>query len=151
MHTPSSASSGRMRIHSCLSSTIPSSSSLQIIPFETSPLIFVFLMTNSGVRAAPIIATGTLIPGFTFGAPHTICTVSPCTDTWQRLSLSASGCFLTSRISPINTFSRWAPSLWMSSTSAVCMMSFWAVSSGELSSGKYDLRTLWETFIESCF
>jgi len=59
-------------IPSCLSSTSHSSSSLQIIPFDVSPLIFDFSITNPGLSSAPGSATGTIIPAETFGAPQII-------------------------------------------------------------------------------
>ena len=54
----------------------PISSSAQIIPSETSPLIFPFLILNgspsSGYKVVPIVATITFCPLATLEAPQTI-------------------------------------------------------------------------------
>ena len=69
------------------SSPSPSSSSAQIIPMLTSPRILPFLIVtgvgspvsrSGSISTVPTVATGTLCPAATLGAPHTIWTaVSP--------------------------------------------------------------------------
>ncbi len=75
----------------------PNSSSAQIIPWLSSPLIFPFFILKlsplSSYRIVPIVATGTFWPTATFGAPQTIC--KGCPDpksTVVIFNLSAFGC-----------------------------------------------------------
>ena len=52
--------------------SIPSSNNEHIIPFDSCPLIFPFLIVISPGSSAPTCATITFNPFLTFGAPHTI-------------------------------------------------------------------------------
>ena len=70
------ASSSKMMIPSC-SSEIPSSFSEQAIDDDSTPRIFARLILRSPGRVVPTVATATLSPARTLGAPHTICSASP--------------------------------------------------------------------------
>ena len=106
---PTGASTGKINRPST-----PSSMSISLpphsIPCDSTPRSLPFLMANglsspgAGGNLAPINATGALIPTATFGAPHTICRVSPVpTSTVVTRNLSASGCWVTVNTSPTTT------------------------------------------------
>ncbi len=109
------------------SSPSPNSSSAQIIPSETSPRIFPFLIvTGAGlepsragsISSVPTVATGTRCPAATLGAPQTIWTGSPSPrSTEQTRSRSALGCGRTSRTAPTTTPSSDGPLVAIPSTS----------------------------------
>ena len=95
----------------------PSSSIEHIIPKDSTPRSFPFLILNPFSLSPslwelatwpPSNTTGTLSPSFTFGAPVTICTSVPSssTCTWQTINLSASGCFSILLIFPTTILSR---------------------------------------------
>ena len=88
----------------------PISSSAQIIPSETSPLILVLLIVKEppflSNKVVPTTATATSCPAATLGAPQTIFRIVPFpTSTVVLLSLSAFGCF-----SQVKTFPTTIPS-----------------------------------------
>ena len=72
-----SASAGSTMIPSCEFPT-PISSSAHIIPSDSTPRILerlILKLSPSGeYRVVPTVATTTVCPAATFGAPHTICT-----------------------------------------------------------------------------
>ena len=71
---------------------IPISCNEQIIPSERSPRNFALLIFIPPGKRPPTVATMTLCPASTFGAPQTICTgASSPISTWHKLNLSASG------------------------------------------------------------
>ena len=83
----------------------PSSSSAQIIPSDTSPLIFDFFIVKDSsplYSSVPMVATVTFCPAETLGAPHTMCNNSSAPiSTVVMLNLSASGCLMQVFTSPI--------------------------------------------------
>ena len=104
MFVPTGASCGRMCRPFTPSSGSPSSSVEHNIPFDTTPRILVGLILKLPGNTAPGNEHGTLMPAFTFGAPHTICTNSPVpASTWVTFKRSASGCFSTDFTSAITT------------------------------------------------
>ena len=75
------------------------------MPSEVSPRIFDFLILSPPGSSAPTSASGTFIPAFTFGAPHTTLSGAPSpASTTQSESLSASGWRWTSSTWPTTTF-----------------------------------------------
>ena len=81
---------------------IPSSFSEQIIPFDTTPLIFAFLIVKFPLSSvAPGNATGTRMPGSTLLAPQTISTVLSPTSTLHKFRWSESSTLVTDNIFPI--------------------------------------------------
>ena len=108
---PSAAASGYISV------VEPNSSIEHIIPKESTPRSFPFLIFIP-FSAAPSLCvaatrppsntTGTLSPSLTFGAPVTICTSFPSSSicTWQITSLSASGCFSILLIFPTMILSK---------------------------------------------
>ena len=93
--TPNGALSGNSIKPSELSA-MPSSCSAHNIPNDSTPRSLAFLILkppgSSEGSTAPIFANGIFNPSRTLAAPHTIWNVSVPSVTWQRLSLSASGC-----------------------------------------------------------
>jgi hypothetical protein len=104
IHVSIGASLGNSSIPSCLSSINQSSSSEHIIHSDTSPLILVFEIINSGASLAQTVATGTFIQAFTFGAPQTIVKVFQQTSTVVQFNFSEFGCFSQVFTFQINTF-----------------------------------------------
>ncbi len=111
IYSPSSGASGYISLLE------PSSSIEHIIPNDSTPRSFPFLIRiPPGVFSPlwppatrpPSSTTGTMAPSNTFGAPVTICTVSPSslTCTWQITSLSASGWRKTLFTLPTTIFSK---------------------------------------------
>ena len=92
---PVSAFSSSTIIPSCEVPS-PSSSSAQIIPSETSPLILLFLIVKSSspeYNFVPTVATTTFCPTATLGAPQTTGSKMPFPiSTVVTLNLSAFGC-----------------------------------------------------------
>ena len=71
---------------------IPTSSSARIMPSDSTPRSLAFLSLTPPGITAPGRATATVWPSATFGAPQTICAVSPSPSaTMQTVSRSASG------------------------------------------------------------
>ena len=90
---PTTASSGSTIMPSWLL-PIPSSSSAQIIPKDSTPLIFDFLILKSPGSTVPIWAKSTFWPAATFGAPQTTVRGSPSpVDTFVMWRWSESGWF----------------------------------------------------------
>src|SRR5699024_12637499 len=87
MNTPSCRSLG------ICSSEKPSSSNEHIIPLDSTPLNFTFLILESPGKTAFGLATATYTFWRMCGAPHTICNVSEQISTLQTFNLSSSGCF----------------------------------------------------------
>jgi hypothetical protein len=116
---PTRASAGSTQMPWC-SSPSPSSRSEQIIPFDSCPRIFDFLIFKSPGKSVPPSATHTFCPDATFDAPHTIWMSSPVpTSTLHTESLSASGCFARSATKPTTVFERCGRNRSSPSTSAV--------------------------------
>src|ERR1700761_8103079 len=107
---PIGVSSGKIR-RPLWSSESFSSRAEHSMPWLSTPRSFDSLIANcappssAGGSCAPTSATGTLMPGATFGAPQTMFSVAPVpASTWQTLSLSASGCLTTSSTRPTTIF-----------------------------------------------
>ena len=89
---PTGASSGRTIMPSWLL-PIPSSSSAQIIPKDSTPRIFDFLILKSPGSTVPICAKSTFCPAATLGAPQTtVRSSSPPASTFVMWRWSESGC-----------------------------------------------------------
>ena len=124
MFAPTGASCGRMCKPFTPSSGRPSSSVEHNIPFDTTPRILVGLILKLPGNTAPGNEHGTLMPAFTFGAPHTICINSPVpASTWVTFKRSASGCFSTDFTSAITTPVNAGAAVSASSTSRPDMVS----------------------------
>ena len=67
------------------------------MPWLSSPRIFAAWMTSPFGMTVPTVASGTIMPSVTFGAPHTIRSSPRPSSTRHSLSLSAFGCFFASR------------------------------------------------------
>ena len=91
------------------SPAIPSSSSEQNIPLDTSPLNLPFLILVPSAKVDPWRATGTISCSFMLFAAVTIWILSVPISTWQILSFSASGCFTIWVIFPVTTLSIVSP------------------------------------------
>ncbi len=130
------------------SSPSPSSASEHIIPSETTPLIFAFLISNPPDSFAPTKATATFSPFLALGAPHTILSNSffP-TSTRQTVSLSALGCLTTCFIWPITISLKSCPKYWIASTPVPVISNFSAKAAGERSKSTYSLSQFKETLI----
>ena len=139
------------------SSPRPSSSSAQIIPKETSPRIFPFLMLTGArpepsragsISVVPTVATGTVWPAATFGAPQTIWTGSPSPrSTSQTRSRSAFGCGRTSLTWPTTTPSRSGAVDATPSTSRPAIVKRSASASGESPWATYSASQFVERFM----
>ena len=120
---PTGASSGRICRPSTPSSGKPSSLVEHSIPFDGTPRILVGLILKLPGKTAPGNEHGTLMPAFTFGAPHTICTNSPVpASTWVTFKRSASGCFSTDFTSATTTPLKAGAAVSISSTSKPAMV-----------------------------
>jgi len=73
------------------------------MPWLSSPRIFAALMTRPLGIVVPTVASGTIMPAATFGAPHTILSSPEPPSTRQSFSLSAFGCFSASSTRAITT------------------------------------------------
>ena len=137
----------------------PNSSSAQIMPCDTSPLILPSFMVNSlpseKYNLVPMVATATFCPFATLGAPHTILRGSPFPmSTFVKESLSASGCFSHDTTCPTTTPSRspfTPPISSMPSTSKPKSVKSPSISSGVLSMVIYCFNQLRDTFIYNYF
>ena len=85
------------------SSESPSSRAEHSMPNDSTPRSFALRISMPPGSFAPTVASGAFMPARAFGAPQTICTVASPVLTLQTLSVSASGCFSRSRISPTTT------------------------------------------------
>jgi len=80
---------------------IASSSSARIIPFDSIPRSLALRSVVPSGITAPGVATATVWPAATLGAPHTICDGDPVPmSTRHTLSRSASGCLPASSTLP---------------------------------------------------
>ena len=78
------------------SSESSSSRAEHSMPWLSSPRIFAFLIVTPPGSVAPTVASGTIMPARTFGAPHTTRSSPAPPSTRHSDSLSAFGCFCTS-------------------------------------------------------
>src|SRR2546423_5268779 len=96
--------------------------------------------SSAGGSAAPTSAVGTLMPGFTLGAPHTMVSVLPVpASTWHTVSLSALGWRSTDSTSPTTTPVNGGAAGRSSSTSMPALVSrsaSWVVVSGGLQNSR---------------
>ena len=87
------------------------------MPLDSTPRSLAGLIFSSPI-CAPTIASGATRPGRAFGAPHTICSSSPCpASTLHTCRRSASGWRTASTMRATTTWSRPSPSAVTSSTS----------------------------------
>ena len=102
----------------------PSSSSAQIMPWDSSPRILAFFRVTPFGRLAPTAAKATFCPAATLGAPHTtLNTASAPASTVHSDSLSACGCLTQVSTWPTTTPVRPAKGWRISSTSRPSMVS----------------------------
>src|SRR5690554_4660048 len=106
-----------------LSSPICNSVSAQSIPKDSTPRSLAFLILKSPGNTAPILAKGIFKPVRTLAAPQTTWKVSVPSDTWQTLSLSASGCCSLLTTSPTTTPLNWPATASIPSTSKPAIVS----------------------------
>ena len=114
-----------------------SSASEQIIPKDSTPRIFAFLISIPPGSAAPTRATGTIWPAATFGAPQMICRDSPPTSTAQRESRSALGWRSTRSTRPVTNPAKSLPTVSTASTSRPVMTSRSTSSSTDHGTSQY--------------
>ena len=69
------------------------------MPWLSSPRILAAWMMSPFGMIVPMVASGTIIPAVTFGAPHTMRSSPAPPLTRQSLSLSALGCLFASSTS----------------------------------------------------
>ena len=132
------------------SSLMPSSRAEHIMPWETSPRIFVSPMTKPPGSSAPGSATGTTSPALKFFAPQTIWRTTPSpTSTRQTLRWSLFACGSKERIFPMTTCSSGGnPAEEISSTSSPIIGSASAIfSAGTSLKSAYLFSHCRETFI----
>ena len=100
--SPNGASAGNSIKPSDFSAS-PSSCSAHNMPNDSTPRSLAFLILKSPGNTAPSVASGILMPGRAFAAPHTICTSSTPLLTRQTCSFSASGWGSAATISATTT------------------------------------------------
>ena len=110
------------------------------MPFDSSPRSFARLICTLPGSTAPTVATATLSPRRTFGAPQMICSRSlarppPSMVTSHTDNLSASGCRAHSSTSPTTTPENGGATGWIDSTSRPASVRREASSAGVAASG----------------
>ena len=147
---PTTASSGRTMMPSWLS-PMPSSSSAQIMPKDSTPRILDFLILKSPGSTVPIRANRTFCPAATFGAPQTTVTGSgEPSSTVVMCRWSESGWS-----TQVRTFATTTPARPPGISSSVSILSTSipmdviasATSCGVRPACKYSLSQLYESFI----
>ena len=126
--SPKGAEESNSIIPSC-SSESPISASEQIMPTDSTPRNLAFFILKLFGKTAPTVATATLRPLRTFGAPQIICRLLPLPiSTMQRLNLSALGCLSQLTTTPTTTPSKSGATGPILSTSRPAMVNFSAKS-----------------------
>ncbi len=145
---PTGASSGSSsRPEASLSR--PSSLAEHSMPLDSTPRSLAGLIFSSPI-CAPTIASGATRPGRAFGAPHTICSSSPCpASTLHTCRRSASGWRTASTMRATTTWSRPSPSAVTSSTSRPMAVSTALSSSREAPVGTWLRSQFSENFMVS--
>ena len=134
---------------------MPSSSSAQSIPKDSTPRILDFFILSSvpseKVSFVPIVASITFLPAATFGAPHTTCSSSGApVFTFVTCRWSESGCSTHSTTSATTTPAKppgISSTCSQASTSRPIAVRICSNSSGERLKSTYSFNQLYETVI----